>query len=107
MIPIKYNLRNLAVRKTTTLAAGGGLALVVFVFAAVLMLFAGIDRTLGRSASPDVAVVLRKGADNELSSSIPEEQLKLIVSSPGVAKDAQGKDAASGELMVIVLLDKI
>ena len=33
MIPISYNVRNLAVRKTTTLASGIGLALVVFVVA--------------------------------------------------------------------------
>jgi len=38
MIPVKYNLRNLAVRKTTSIAAGLGLGLVVFVFASVLML---------------------------------------------------------------------
>jgi len=42
MIPVAYNLRNLAVRKTTTAAAAGGLALVVFVFASVMMLSNGM-----------------------------------------------------------------
>ena len=68
MIPVSYNLRNLTVRKTTTLAAALGLALVVFVFASTLMLANGIERTLGRTGSDDVAMVLRKGANAELES---------------------------------------
>ncbi len=62
MIPIKYNYRNLIVRKTTTIAAAFGLALVVFVFAAAQMLGNGITKTLGRSANPENAIVLRKGS---------------------------------------------
>lgn len=107
MIPIKYNLRNLAVRKTTTLAAGMGLALVVFVLASVLMLSKGIERTLGRSADPDVAIVMRKGADAELSSGIADSQVGLILANPGVAKAADGRPIAVGELVVILLLDKL
>ena len=107
MIPVKYNLRNLAVRKTTTLAAAGGLALVVFVLASVLMLFNGIRRTLGRTADPDVAVVMRKGADAELSSGVEESQIGLIAANPGVAKGDDGQPVVSAELVVIVLLDKL
>ena len=66
MIPISYNIRNLAVRKTTTAAAGLGLALVVFVVAAVMMLNNGIKKTLGRSADNGSAIVIRKGSDTEL-----------------------------------------
>ncbi|MET0591057.1 MAG: ABC transporter permease, partial [Polyangiaceae bacterium] len=62
MIPINYNLRNLAVRKTTSAAAGLGLALVVFVVAAVIMLKSGLENTLGRSADGSSAIVLRKGS---------------------------------------------
>src|SRR4051812_7495585 len=107
MIPIKYNLRNLAVRKTTSLAAGGGLALVVFVLASVLMLSKGIERTLGRSADPDVAIVLRKGADAELSSGIADSQIGIILANPGVAKGDDGQPISSGELVVVLLLDKL
>ena len=57
MIPVKYNYRNLVVRKTTTIAAAFGLALVVFVFAAAQMLGNGITKTLGRTASADLPIV--------------------------------------------------
>jgi putative ABC transport system permease protein len=49
MIPVRYNIRSLAVRKTTTLATAFGIALVVFVLASSLMLSAGIKKTLGVS----------------------------------------------------------
>ncbi|MBK8254687.1 MAG: ABC transporter permease [Polyangiaceae bacterium] len=107
MIPIKYNIRNLVVRKTTTLASGLGLALVVFVLASALMLSNGIERTLGRAAAEDVAVVLRKGSDTELSSGIGSSQVGMIVANPGVAKDDDGQPLASSELIVVILLDKM
>lgn len=106
MIPVKYNLRNLAVRKATTVAAGAGLALVVFVLASVLMLSNGIERTLGRSAAEDVAVILRKGADAELASSLTNNQIGLIAANPGVANAEDGQPLAVGELVLVILLDK-
>ena len=45
-IPLSYSLRNLAARKLTTALTAGGMALVVFVFAAVLMLDEGLRTTL-------------------------------------------------------------
>jgi putative ABC transport system permease protein len=106
MIPISYNLRNLAVRKTTSAAAGLGLALVVFVVAAVIMLNSGLKNTLGRSADPSSAIVLRKGSDAELMSTIEEPNVGLILATPGVSRTAEGTPDGLAELLVIVLLDK-
>ncbi|AUX44268.1 hypothetical protein SOCE26_057320 [Sorangium cellulosum] len=107
MIPVAYNLRNLTVRKTTTLATAGGLGLVVFVFASVLMLANSIDRTLGRSAQSDVAVVIRKGSDAELVSGIEEQQIGVVLASPEVAKRPDGKPDGVGEIVGVFLLDKL
>ncbi|WP_437668838.1 ABC transporter permease [Sorangium sp. So ce131] len=107
MIPVAYNLRNLTVRKTTTLATAGGLGLVVFVFASVLMLANSIDRTLGRSAQGDVAVVMRKGSDAELVSGIEEQQIGVVLASPEVAKRPDGKPDGVGEIVGVFLLDKL
>ena len=79
MVPIKYNVRNLVVRKRTTAAAAFGLALVVFVFASAMMLSHGIEKTFGRTSSPDVAIVLRKGSDAELSSNIEDNHVNLVL----------------------------
>jgi putative ABC transport system permease protein len=107
MIPINYNLRNLAVRTTTTAAAGIGMALVVFVVAAVLMLNNGIQKTLGRTADPGSAVVIRKGSDAELASTIEEPNVGLVLAAPGVAHGPDGMPQGIGELLVVILLDKL
>src|SRR5689334_13441981 len=107
MIPIAYNLRNLAVRKSTTAAAALGLGLVVFVFSSVMMLSNGIKKTLGRSARPDYAIVMRKGADAELASSVEEPQVGLILAAREVAKHPDGRPAGVGEVAVVLLMDKI
>ena len=107
MIPITYNLRNLAVRTTTTAAAGFGMALVVFVVAAVTMLNNGIKKTLGRTADPRSAIVIRKGSDNELQSSIDEPNVGLVLATPGVGRAADGAPEGVAELLVVILLDKL
>jgi putative ABC transport system permease protein len=107
VIPLAYNLRNLAVRKTTTLAAALGLGLVVFIFAAVMMLSNGIKQVANRAADPNVAIVLRQGSDVEMSSGIDEQAVGIIAATPGVAKYPNGKPQSVGELLVVVLLDKM
>jgi len=107
MVPIAYNLRNLTVRKTTTFATAGGLALVVFVFASVMMLANGIKKTLGRSASNDVAVVIRKGSDAELSSGIEDPNVGIVTSAKEVAHADNGAPLGVGEVVVVILLDKL
>ena len=84
MIPITYNVRNLAVRKTTTVATALGIALVVFVFAGVAD---AVERhredARAQPADADMAIVLRKGADTELSSSIDEPERRARPRRPG------------------------
>ncbi|MBX3217837.1 MAG: ABC transporter permease [Labilithrix sp.] len=106
MVPIKYNVRNLVVRKSTTAAAAFGLALVVFVFACALMLANGIERTLGRAASPDVVVVLRKGSDTEMTSTIEDKQVNLVLAQAAQI-GASKKPVGVGEILAVVLLDKL
>lgn len=107
MVPISYNLRSLAVRKTTTLATAGGIALVVFVLAAVLMLSAGVKRTLSVSGAPDVALVLRKGSDAELSSGIEIPNVGLILAGKEVARRSDGTPDGVGEIVVVITVDKL
>src|SRR3954467_3605803 len=106
MIPIKYNMRNLVVRKTTTVAAAFGLALVVFVFAAAQMLGNGIKKTLGRSANAENAIVMRKGSSSEMESGIEESQVNLVLAQAAQI-GASKKPPGVGEVLVVVLLEKI
>ena len=52
LIPVAYNVRSLAARRSTTIASAMGIALVVFVFAAVLMLANGVEQTMRATGSP-------------------------------------------------------
>lgn len=107
MIPIKYNVRSLAVRKATTLATAGGIALVVFVLASSLMLSAGIKKTLGSSGKPDTAIVLRMGSDAELGSVIEESSVPLILAAPGVKTGPNGQPLGAAEIVVVGAMEKL
>ena len=107
MIPISYNFRSLAVRRTTTIATALGIALVVFVLAASLMLGEGIERTMGSSGKPDYALVTRKGADGELSSNLENRLISLVMAAPGVSRDGNGLPFGAGEVVTVIALDKI
>lgn len=105
MIPIAYNVRSLFVRKTTTIATLLGVALVVFVLSSSQMLANGIKRTMGRSGSADNAIVLRKGSDAELSSSVETRLVNLVKAAPGVKHGEDGTPLGAGELVLVVALD--
>jgi putative ABC transport system permease protein len=97
----------MTVRKTTTLATCGGIALVVFVFSAVMMLSEGVKRTLGSTGKDDVAIVIRKGSDVELSSAVDTPQVGLVLASPEVKHRADGKPDGVGEVLVVITADKV
>lgn len=105
-IPLSYIARNLWVRRVTTVLTAGGMALVVFVFATVLMMSEGTRATLVATGQPDNVLVLRRGAGAEINSSITREQAALIESLPGVALDESGARLVSKEVVVLNNLPK-
>ena len=107
MIPLTYNVRSLMVRKTTTIATAGGIALVVFVLAAAQMLSAGVKKTLVAGGRTDNAIVTRKGSGAELSSSIESNVVNLVLAAPGVKKDETGAPLGSGEVVIVIAQDKL
>jgi putative ABC transport system permease protein len=107
LIPLSYNVRSLIARKTTSIATALGIALVVFVIASSQMLSNGIRQTMSLSGSPGNALVLRKGSDVELSSSIETSTVSLIMAAPGVKNDSAGLPMGSGEVVVVLALDKL
>ena len=107
MVPISYNVRSLLVRRATTFATAFGIGLVVFVLASALMLGSGITKTMVGAGRDDNAVVLRKGADNEMSSSLEVKTINLIAAAPGVKRGTGGATLASGEVVVVIAQDKL
>jgi putative ABC transport system permease protein len=103
MVPLRYNIRSLFVRRLTTFATALGIGLVVFVFAGALMLDEGINRAVHSAARPDNAIVLRKGSENELSSGFPATDLALLSSSPQVAS---GTGMVIGEIVTVMTAER-
>jgi len=103
-VPLFYVTRNLWARRLTTALTAGGLALVVFVFATVLMLDEGLKRTLVTTGEPDNAVIIRKGAETEVQSGITRDQAGVIEMNPAVAPGPDGQRLASKETVVLISL---
>src|SRR6202035_4485468 len=89
-IPLAYNLRNLAVRKTTTLMTALGIALTVSVLVAVLALVNGLQSAFKASGNPLNILVMRKGANSELSGGMTIDAFQSLKAKPGIARGADG-----------------
>lgn len=105
-IPLAYTWRNLRARAGTTALAAIGMALVVFVFACVLMLSAGIEATLVKTGEENNLVFIRKGAGVEIQSAIDREQAAIIASTVPVARGIDGQALFSAEPVVLITLAK-
>ncbi|HTY35976.1 MAG TPA: ABC transporter permease [Bacteroidota bacterium] len=105
-IPLNYTVRNLGTRRLTTGITVLGIALVVFVFSAVLMMAYGVQKTLVATGSDENVLVSRKAANGEISSIVDRETANIILTLPHIAKTADGKPIASGEPVVVINLDK-
>lgn len=100
-----FNLRSLPERKGAASAAAFGIMGVVVVFVGVLSIGEGFKRTMTVSGSPDTVLVLRAGADSEMTSGFGREETRLIMDAPGLARSDAGV-LASPELFVIINLPK-
>lgn len=106
-IPLRYTVRNFRSRKLTTAITVSGIALVVFVFTAVLMMAYGIRKTLVSTGSPENVKISRKSAQGEISSIIDADTRNVILTLPQLAHSADGKPIASGEPVVVINLEKV
>jgi putative ABC transport system permease protein len=105
-IPFKYTLRNFKSRKLTTAITVAGIAMVVFIFAAVLMMAYGIQKTLVATGSPENVIIARKSANGEISSIVVRDDYSTILTLPHIAQSADGKQLVSGETVVVISLGK-
>lgn len=105
-IPLSYTWRSLWTRRLTTVLTLGGIALVVFVFAAVLMLAHGVEKTLVETGADDNVIVLRRSANSELVSQIERDGANIVKTQPEVAALPDGTPVASTETYVVINLKK-
>ena len=99
------NIRNLPQRVATSVVAIVGVAAVVLVFAAVLSMAQGFERTMISAGSEDTAIIMRSGSTAELNSGLSNEQTLIVANAPGVLKDGD-TPIISSELYVVVDVKK-
>lgn len=100
-----FNLRTIPERKGAAVATAVGIAGVVMVFVGVLSIADGFKRAMTVGGSEELALVLRSGADSEMTSGLAREETRIIADAEGLARDANGP-LASAELFVIINLPK-
>ena len=105
-IPLSYCFRNLWTRRLTTVLTTSGMALVVFVFASILMLAEGLQKTLVETGSYDNVVVIRKSSVSEVQSGVDRLQASIIETQPEVALGANSQLLLAKELVVLISLPK-
>ena len=106
-IPLIYNIRSVSQRPVSTLLTALGIGLVVAVFIAMLALANGFIAALVKTGSSDNVLLLRRGADSELSSGIPREAISIIGSSPHIATAADGRPLMSPETYIVINIPRL
>ena len=100
-----FSLRTIPARAGSTMSAAIGIAGVVMVLVGFLSIAAGFQKAMTSAGSDDVAMVMRSGANSEMTSGLSRNSVRLIADAPGIARSADGP-LASAELFVIIDLLK-
>src|SRR5437588_10190838 len=98
------SIRTIPQRLSSSMVAIVGIAGVVIVFVAVLSIAEGFRAAMTAAGSPSRALVMRSGADSEMTSGIGGPEADVIKQAPGLMHDGN-RPIASAELFVIVDLN--
>jgi len=106
-IPLGYNVRSVLRRPVGTFTTALGIGLTIAILIAAFALAEGFRATLVSAGSPANALVLRKGADSEISSGVALDATNVIRSMPDVATFPDGRPMCSPEMVVVSNLKRI
>jgi len=99
MIPIKYNVRSLIVRRIGTIMTVLGVALTVAVFVSILAMVQGIESTFISTGEPLNLIILRQGSQSETNSFFNRDV-------KGIVETMDGVQAVSAEMIVLINADR-
>ncbi len=101
-----YTFRNAFKRRLTSLITLVGVALVVFVFAAVLMLSHGLGKTMVDSGYDDNVIIIRRSSVSEVSSIMSRADGNIVKTDPAIATTDNGVPMIAGEITVLITQPK-
>ena len=102
-VPLSYNFRNLAVRKTTTVMTALGISLTVAVLLGISALVGGLKSSLAVTGHPLHLIATRQGATSELVSIVPQDKFQVVKFLEGIAQ-LDGEPMLSHEVITVVNL---
>jgi putative ABC transport system permease protein len=102
VLPLRYSVRSVWVRKSASAMAVGGIALVVLVLVFLQAMAEGLRRAVATSGDPGTLIVLRKGSEAELGSQILREDAQVVATLPWIAHNARGEALCVSESALIV-----
>lgn len=106
-VPVSYNIRNLVQRKGTTLMTALGIGLTVGVLVVAMALIQGLETVFGATGDPRQVLVLRKGVNAELTSTVSNDAYQIIRRLPGIAVGPGGEPMVSPEGLTVVNLPSV
>src|SRR6266705_5614549 len=106
MIPLKYNIQNLKARSVSTVMSVFGIGIVIAVMLSMMALYNGVRKATTTSGSKDAMMVMREGAQAEVSSWVTKEAYRIIRSLPGIQKDSKGQPMLSPEIVIAFKIAK-
>ena len=106
MIPLKYNIQNLKARNVSTLMSVFGIGIVIAVMLSMMALYNGVLKATTTSGSKDAMMVMREGAQAEISSWVTKDAYRIIRALPGIQKDSKGEPMLSPEIVIAFKIPK-
>ncbi len=108
LVPFRYNIRSLWVRRSSTFLTVCAIGATVAVLAGMLSLQQGFATLFQERGREDLAIFLRKGATSEGESGLPREQCELIAKETAeIARNDAGQPMASAEMFLAVRRRKV
>ncbi len=106
MIPLKYNIQNLRARSMSTFMSIFGIGIVIAVMLSMMALYNGVLKATTTSGSKDAMMVMREGAQAEISSWVTKDASRIIRALPGIQKDPEGHPMLSPEIAIAFKIPK-
>ena len=106
MIPLKYNIQSLRARGVSTSMSILGIGIVIAVMLSMMALYNGVKKATTTSASKEAMMVLREGAQAEVSSWVTKEAYRIIRALPGIQKDGKSQPLVSPEIVIAFKIPK-
>jgi putative ABC transport system permease protein len=107
MIPLKYNVRNLRARATSTILTTLSTGIVVFSSCLTFGLVAGLQHSLKATGEPTDLIVFRQGSTNENDGAFDVSKADDLLNIPGIARDAEGRPLAAREIIQIPAMERV